>query len=124
MSFRVIVPACLQECRDLQASSGTSKSFRLPSDLEGRTLRLKFWAVDLKQDIAGIVLNRWGHAFVNPQPGFFFGTGGKPAARDLLRKQPFGRIAFAQTDLSGTIDHLSAIAEAHRAVYQIWGAVS
>ena len=27
---------------------------------------------DAKGDIAGIVLNRWGHAFVNPQPGFFY----------------------------------------------------
>jgi spermidine dehydrogenase len=79
---------------------------------------------DARRDIAGIVLNRWGHAFVNPQPGFFFGKDGKPAPRDVLRNKPFGRIAFANTDLSGVMDHLNAIAEAHRAVYQIWGAVS
>jgi spermidine dehydrogenase len=79
---------------------------------------------DARRDIAGIVLNRWGHAFVNPQPGFFFGKDGKPAPRDVLRNKPFGRIAFANTDLSGAMDHLNAIAEAHRAVYQIWGVVS
>ena len=27
---------------------------------------------DPRRDIAGIILNRWGHAYVNPQPGFFF----------------------------------------------------
>ena len=26
------------------------------------------------KDIAGIILNRWGHAFVVPEPGFFFDT--------------------------------------------------
>jgi len=26
---------------------------------------------DAKRDIAGMVLNRFGHAFINPQPGFF-----------------------------------------------------
>jgi len=113
-----------------QGVKGRTELLSTPfTDYEGR-IREQFTDMfassgfDAKQDIAGIVLNRWGHAFVNPQPGFFFGTGGKPAPRDLLRKQPFGRIAFANTDLSGTMDHLSAIVEAHRAVYQIWGAVS
>src|SRR5439155_18279370 len=36
---------------------------------------------DPRRDIAGVILNRWGHAYVNPQPGFFFGEGGKPAPR-------------------------------------------
>jgi len=29
---------------------------------------------DAARDIAGIVLNRWGHAYVSPQPGFFSGA--------------------------------------------------
>ena len=74
---------------------------------------------DASRDIAGIVLNRWGHAYVNPQPGFFFGKDGKPAPRELLRAAPFGRIAFANTDLSATPDHRTAIMEAHRAVGQL-----
>jgi len=32
---------------------------------------------------------------------------------------PFGRIAFANTDLSGAMDHKTAITEAYRAVGQI-----
>jgi len=74
---------------------------------------------DAARDIAGIILNRWGHAYVSPQPGFFFGTDGKPPARAILRAAPFGRIAFANTDLSGTPDHRTAIGEAHRAVNQL-----
>jgi spermidine dehydrogenase len=74
---------------------------------------------DAKRDIAGIVLNRWGHAFINPQPGFFFGSGGKPAPRDALRNGPFGRIAFSHSDLAGAMDHRNAFMESNRAVGQL-----
>lgn len=53
---------------------------------------------DPRRDIAGIILNRWGHAYVSPQPGFFFGVDGKPAPRDVLRDRAFGRIAFANRE--------------------------
>ena len=76
---------------------------------------------DPRRDIAGIILNRWGHAYVNPQPGFFFGVNGKPAPRDVLRGQPHGRIAFANTDLSGAMDHRNCFLEADRAVKQLAG---
>jgi len=74
---------------------------------------------DAKRDIAAIILNRWGHAYLNPQPGFFFGSNGKPAPREILRSAPFGRIAFANTDLAGAMDHRYSILEAHRAVSQV-----
>ena len=77
---------------------------------------------DPRRDIAGIILNRWGHAYVNPQPGFFFGVDGKPAPRDILRDRPHGRIAFANTDLAGAMDHRNSIREADRAVRQLIGA--
>ena len=77
---------------------------------------------DPRRDIAGIILNRWGHAYVNPQPGFFFGTNGRPAPRDVLRAAPHGRIAFANTDLAGAMDHRNSIREADRAVRQLVGA--
>ena len=76
---------------------------------------------DPRRDIAGIILNRWGHAYVNPQPGFFFGTGGQLAPRDVLRSRPHGRIAFANTDLAGASDHRNSIREADRAVKQVAG---
>jgi spermidine dehydrogenase len=84
---------------------------------------------DAYRDIAAIVLNRWGHAYLNPQPGFFFGkrecdsANGeqvtRPAPRELLRSAPFGRIAFANTDLAGAMDHRFSILEASRAVNQL-----
>jgi spermidine dehydrogenase len=74
---------------------------------------------DASRDIAGIILNRWGHAYLSPQPGFFFGTNGKPAPRDILRAGPFGRIVFANTDLAGAMDHRFSILEAQRAVQQL-----
>ena len=78
---------------------------------------------DAKRDIAGIVLNRWGHAYLSPQPGFFFGSNGKPAPREALRSGPFGRIAFANTDLAGAMDHRYSILEARRAVSQLFDSV-
>lgn len=74
---------------------------------------------DPARDIAGIILNRWGHAYLTPQPGFFFGKNGQPAPGDVLRAAPFGRIVFANTDLSGVADHRSSIIEANRAVGQL-----
>ena len=74
---------------------------------------------DARRDIAGIILNRWGHAYLNPQPGFFFGKEGKAAPSEALRAAPFGRIAFANTDLAGIMDHRSSILEAQRAVGQL-----
>jgi spermidine dehydrogenase len=90
-----------------------------------RQIREQFTAMfagsgfDAKRDIAGIILNRWGHAYLNPQPGFFFGKNGKPAPSDVLRAAPFGRIAFANTDLAGIMDHRCSILEANRAVGQL-----
>ena len=74
---------------------------------------------DAARDISGIILNRWGHAYLSPAPGFFFGKDGKPAPGEVLRAAPFGRIAFANTDLSGVADHRSSIIEADRAVGQL-----
>jgi len=74
---------------------------------------------DASRDIAGIILNRWGHAYASPAPGFYFGKEGKPAPGDVMRAAPFGRIAFANVDLSGMPDHKSSIIEADRAVEQL-----
>ena len=74
---------------------------------------------DARRDVAGIILNRWGHAYGSPQPGFFFGLDGKPAPRDILRQSSFGRIAFANTDLSGDPSHTTSITEAERAAGQL-----
>jgi spermidine dehydrogenase len=75
--------------------------------------------LDARRDVAGIILNRWGHAYCSPQPGFFFGKDDRPAPRDVLRNASFGRIAFANTDLSGDPSHETSINEAERAASQL-----
>jgi spermidine dehydrogenase len=75
---------------------------------------------DARKDIAGIILNRWGHAYVCPAPGFYFGRGGKPAAPDVLR-QVVGRVAFANAELHGHQNWIDATAEGRRAVEQLFG---
>jgi spermidine dehydrogenase len=108
-----------------QGSRGRAQLLATPFRDYERQIRLQLTEMfsasgfDAARDIAGIVLNRWGHAYVSPQPGFFFGRDGNPAPRAILRAAPFGRIAFANTDLSGTPDHRTAIGEAHRAVTQL-----
>lgn len=73
---------------------------------------------DSKRDIAGIVINRWGHAYANAGPGFFYGRDGKPAPRDILRR-PVGSIAFAHTELAGIAAWWNAGWEGVRAAHQV-----
>ena len=79
---------------------------------------------DARRDMAGLILNRWGHAYLSPQPGFFFGTEGKAGPGEVLRQQPFGRIAFANSDLAGIMDHRTSILEAQRAAGQVMNFLS
>ncbi|MGE3599874.1 MAG: hypothetical protein AB7N70_30470 [Dehalococcoidia bacterium] len=53
-----------------------------------------------QRDIAGIVLNRWGHSYVVPEPGFFHGGNGRPPLGEAMAR-PHGRIAFAHSELAG-----------------------
>ncbi len=55
---------------------------------------------DSKRDIAGLVLNRWGHAYIAPQPGFYFGRDGKPSPREAVN-DGYGRIAFGHSEITG-----------------------
>ena len=70
-----------------------------------------------RRDIAGIVLNRWGHAMPTPPPGFFFGTDGNLPPREVLRKR-FGRIAFGHSEM-GRGDWVGAADEGKRALLQV-----
>ena len=70
---------------------------------------------DPAEDIAGLALNRWGHAYVAPGPGFFFGRDGAPAPPDVIR-EPFGRVAIGHSELRGHQNWTGASAEGRRAV--------
>ncbi len=67
-----------------------------------------------KDDIAGIVLNRWGHAYISPQPGFHFGRNGQDAPREVIKKG-FGRIQFGHSELTGYMSNTRALSEGARA---------
>jgi spermidine dehydrogenase len=73
---------------------------------------------DARRDIAGIVLNRWGHAYIAPQPGFYFGTDGEPAPLEVIRRR-YGRIAFGHSELSGRQSWGRAAQESRRALKQV-----
>jgi len=73
-----------------------------------------------KTDIAGIILNRWGHAYVTPTPGFFYNKDGSPGYADIIKSTPFGRISFGHSELRGYQHWGPAAAEGSRAVDQIF----
>lgn len=108
-----------------QVSRGRAELFSTPFRDYERQIREQFTMMfasagfDARTDIAGIILNRWGHAYLSAQPGFFFGTNGKPGPGEVLRNTPFDRIAFANSDLTGIMDHRTSILEARRAAAQV-----
>ncbi|HUF69744.1 MAG TPA: hypothetical protein VMM79_13960 [Longimicrobiales bacterium] len=72
---------------------------------------------DPRRDVAGLILNRWGHAYSVPFPGFFGGASGT-APRDVVR-QRYGRVAFAHSELVGWQHWGPAADEGRRAFGQL-----
>jgi len=72
------------------------------------------YGFNAKNDIAGIVLNRWGHAYISPQPGFHFGKDGQEAPKEIVKKG-FGRIQFGHSELTGYMSHTRALGDGARA---------
>ncbi len=70
---------------------------------------------DPVSDIEGIILNRWGHAYANPGPGFMWSRDEGPPPPDVIR-EPVGRIAIGHSELRGHQNWTGAAAEGRRAV--------
>jgi spermidine dehydrogenase len=68
---------------------------------------------DAKRDVAGIILNRWGHARLVQPPGWYYGTEGKPAPREIVAKG-FGNIAIGHSELNGHQSATGAMAQGKR----------
>jgi spermidine dehydrogenase len=108
-----------------QVSLGREELLKTPFREYERRIREQLTMVfgaagfDAARDIFGVILNRWGHAYLSPQPGFFFGRAGEPAPGEVLRQNPVGRVAFANSDVTGIMDHRASIGEARRAVDQV-----
>ncbi len=103
--------------------------FSMPyEDIEAR-VRSQFnkmfgpYGFDDKRDIAAIVTNRQGHAYFVAPPGFYFGKDGKKPAKDLLQ-EPFHRIAFGHSELSGTQMWETAVLQGQRAAKQMLAVTS
>lgn len=73
------------------------------------------------RDVAGLILNRWGHALSVPFAGFFGGASGQ-APRDIIRR-PYGRIGFAHSELNGWQHWGPAADEGRRAFTQLADAI-
>lgn len=76
---------------------------------------------DPHRDVAGLILNRWGHAYSVPVPGFFGGAAGQ-APRDVIRRR-YGRVAFAHSELVGWQHWGPAADEGRRAFNQVVDAI-
>ena len=70
------------------------------------------------RDIGGIVVNRWGHSYIVPTPGFFFGVEGKRPAMDVV-KERFGRIAFGHAEHNGLQEWFGGVENGERAARQV-----
>lgn len=88
---------------DAQTALGRMKMLDTPyADIE-RQIREQMTEVfgpsgfDARRDIAGIVVNRWGHALATPRPGYFYGKEGEPPPVEVIRK-PHGRVIFAHSE--------------------------
>ncbi len=73
---------------------------------------------DPQRDVEGIILNRWGHAYIVPEPGFAFGRDGQEPASEVIRRG-FGRIRFGAAELRGEQNFRGAVHEGTRAVQQL-----
>jgi spermidine dehydrogenase len=71
-----------------------------------------------KRDIAGITLNRWGHSYVVPEPGFYFGMVDRPATSEILKKRT-GRLAFGHSELNGVQEWFGGVENGERAMRQV-----
>lgn len=60
------------------------------------------------RDIAGIIVNRWGHARLVQPPGFYYGTGGKLSPLERVR-EGYDRIAIGHSELNGSQHWDSAV---------------
>ena len=94
--------ACRDELRRLRAPDSPEDD----DDVRARRLRRA-------PDIAGIVLNRWGHARLVQPPGFYYGRDGRPSAREIVAKG-YGRIAIGHSELGGHQSATGAMGQGKR----------
>ena len=76
------------------------------------------YGFDADRDIAAIIANRQGHAYLVNAPGMQFGKDGKKSPMEILR-EPWHRIAFSHSELTGAQMWETAAEQGKRAAEQI-----
>ena len=66
-----------------------------------------------KRDVAGLILNRWGHARLVQPPGWYFGANGRSSPREVVAAG-YGKIAIGHSELNGHQSAAGATAEGKR----------
>ena len=66
-----------------------------------------------RRDVAGMILNRWGHARLVQPPGWYFGANGRHSPREVVAAG-YGRIAIGHSELNGHQSAAGATAEGRR----------
>lgn len=106
-----------------QCTAARMAMFSTPYSEIERAVKAQFtemfgdYGFNADRDIAGIIANRQGHAYIVDPPGFFFGKNGKPSPLDVM-KQQYGRISFGHAELSGAQMWETAAHEGERAARQ------
>ncbi|MEZ5498874.1 MAG: NAD(P)-binding protein [Steroidobacteraceae bacterium] len=109
---------------DKQAATARLRMFSMSYahiEAEVRAQFTKMFAAggfDADRDIAGVTVNRQGHAYVVTPPGFYYPKDGGTPVSDVIRK-PHGRIAFAHAELLGYQMWEGAAHEGERAAKQM-----
>lgn len=73
---------------------------------------------DPRRDIAGIILNRWGHAAIAPAPGFNFGAHGQRSPREVVA-EGYGRISFGHSEVHGVQSWITGFERGAKAMRQL-----
>ncbi|MEL6446708.1 MAG: FAD-dependent oxidoreductase [Pseudomonadota bacterium] len=77
---------------------------------------------DADRDIEAITVNRWAHGYAYSPDLLWEPDYASDADKPwVIGRQPFGRIAIANSDAGASADTNTAIAEAHRAVQELTG---
>lgn len=103
-----------------QGALGRKKLFETTYAQYERTIRAHMTRLfagagfDARRDIAGIILNRWGHARMVQPPGWYYGRDGATPARDVVAKG-YGAVTIAHSELNGHMNVTGAIAQGKRA---------
>lgn len=75
------------------------------------------YGFDAERDIAGIITNRWGHAYVCPGPGFFFDRDGKKSPMSTVQAG-YGLVSFGHSETSGRQMWSEGVEQGRRATMQ------